>query len=210
MIRNLQIKNLKSVRDLSVDCSKINLLIGENSSGKTSVIQALLFVAQNAKTPPCGLNGPLMNLGTLEENKCRFSSTREIKAKVTFDNGGYTDYVLTQNNNKLQISIDGDFETRALSIENRMFQYLSCQRVGPQNVYAKNMSLEDIIGINGEYAVAYLNRHSSDTLEPAICKGLSDYTLLGQVNWWLKYITDTEISTDSVQESPQMRWINPL
>ena len=34
----------------------------------------------------------------------------------------------------------------------------------------KNMSLEDIIGNNGEYAVAFLNQHGADVLEKELCK----------------------------------------
>lgn len=197
MIQNLQIKNLKCIKELSIDCNKLNLLIGTNSSGKTSVIQALLFIAQNAKTP-CGLNGTLMNLGSLDENRCRFTSEREIESKVILNNDEYADYILVPNDDKLQIRRHSKHDEKAFSIEDRMFQYLSCQRVGPKNVYDKNMSLEDTIGINGEYAIAYLNQHGSDVLDMEMCKNTNDFTLLGQVNWWLKYITDTEISTEEI------------
>jgi len=77
-------------------------------------------------------------------------------------------------------------------------QYLSCHRVGPQNVYAKNMTMEEGIGTDGRYAIAYLNQHHMDVIEPEFCKGNIDYTLLGQVNWWLSYIADAEISTEEI------------
>lgn len=51
MIQRIQIKNMKSVQRLSMDCSNVNVLVGTNSSGKTSVIQSILFVAQNRENP---------------------------------------------------------------------------------------------------------------------------------------------------------------
>ena len=41
MIKTLKIKNLKSVRELSLDCRDLNLLVGDNLSGKSTVIDAL-------------------------------------------------------------------------------------------------------------------------------------------------------------------------
>ena len=85
-----------------------------------------------------------------------------------------------------------------INLRERKLQYLSCHRVGPQNVYEKNMSMEDGIGTEGQYAVAYLNQHHADVIEPEFCKNNMDYTLLGQVNWWLSYMVDAEISTGEI------------
>ena len=64
MIEILKIKNFKSIKEMQINCGNITLLIGTNSSGKSSVIQGLLFAAQNVEKP-CGLNGDLMSLGSL-------------------------------------------------------------------------------------------------------------------------------------------------
>jgi AAA15 family ATPase/GTPase len=41
MIRNLQINNYKSIRELHLNCSKINVLIGEPNVGKSNILEAL-------------------------------------------------------------------------------------------------------------------------------------------------------------------------
>lgn len=41
MISKLTIHGYKSIEDLSIDCSRINLLTGSNMSGKTAVMEAL-------------------------------------------------------------------------------------------------------------------------------------------------------------------------
>ncbi len=41
MIENLSIKNFKSIKDLSIDCKRINLFIGEPNAGKSNILEAL-------------------------------------------------------------------------------------------------------------------------------------------------------------------------
>lgn len=41
MIENLSIKNFKSIKDLSTDCKRINLFIGEPNAGKSNILEAL-------------------------------------------------------------------------------------------------------------------------------------------------------------------------
>ena len=41
MIENLQILNFKSIRDLSLKCSRINIFIGEPNTGKSNILEAL-------------------------------------------------------------------------------------------------------------------------------------------------------------------------
>lgn len=203
MIKRLQIKNFKSIKEMSINCADVNLLIGANSSGKSSVIQGMLFVAQNL-IKPCGLNGELMSLGSLEENCCVYADEKEMA--VMIGDGEHTIDVSMQRGTgeepALQINSrkgnDGSSLCTCLNYKERKFQYLSCHRVGPKNVYLKNMTMEDVIDADGEYAIAFLNKHSVDVLEPELCRGTLDYTLLGQVNWWLSYIADAEISTEEI------------
>ena len=41
MIQNLHIRNYKSINQLDLDCSRINILIGEPNSGKSNILEAL-------------------------------------------------------------------------------------------------------------------------------------------------------------------------
>lgn len=204
MIKTLEIKNFKSIKEMTINCADITLMIGTNSSGKSSVMQGLLFVSQNMEKP-CGLNGELMSLGTFEENRCIYADEKEIviavrngEHLVKFSLSSTSGENLTLRQNGREENNENTAFYDSLNYKTRGFQYLSCHRVGPQNVYHKNMTMEDLIDANGEYAVAYLNKHSIDVLEPELCKGNVDYTLLGQVNWWMSYIADTEISTEEI------------
>ena len=41
MIKKLHIKNFKSIKDLKLDCSRVNVLIGEPNTGKSNILEAL-------------------------------------------------------------------------------------------------------------------------------------------------------------------------
>lgn len=48
MIENLEIKNFKSIKDLSLKCKKLNVFIGDPNSGKSNLIEALALQSQNS------------------------------------------------------------------------------------------------------------------------------------------------------------------
>ncbi|WP_294431594.1 AAA family ATPase, partial [uncultured Treponema sp.] len=87
MIKSIKIHALKSIKDLSINCSNFTVLVGTNSSGKSTILQALLLTAQNAiRHYLYGLNGPLVNLGTFSEIYSNFCSKLDAKIKVSVDN----------------------------------------------------------------------------------------------------------------------------
>lgn len=45
MIEKIHIQNFKSIYDLEIEVSRVNLLIGENGSGKSNLLEALVFVS---------------------------------------------------------------------------------------------------------------------------------------------------------------------
>ena len=81
LIQKLQIENLKCIKNIEMECSQLNLLIGTNSSGKSSLLQGLLLVAQNMELD-CGLNGRLVSLGTFAESRCIYEEKKGIKISV--------------------------------------------------------------------------------------------------------------------------------
>ena len=46
-IERVKIKNFKSLRDIDITLNNLTILTGINSTGKSSFIQALLFLKQN-------------------------------------------------------------------------------------------------------------------------------------------------------------------
>ena len=47
MIKKIHIQNFKSIYDLELEVGRVNLFIGENGSGKSNLLEALVFVSAN-------------------------------------------------------------------------------------------------------------------------------------------------------------------
>jgi len=67
---NLNINNFRGFQETDIDISKINILIGENSGGKSSFIKLLLLLKQSMESPSKNkkivLDGHLLDLGNFD------------------------------------------------------------------------------------------------------------------------------------------------
>lgn len=215
MISRVKISALKSIDKLSVECTKLNVLTGTNSSGKSTFLQALLLVNQNAEKWH-GLNGKLVSLGDFRLDAKNFNvsadeivieietlPTKFVPIKMTFrDENNQPDESLLQK--WLKTIINRDNSKGKFSLEDLdnapIFptKYLSCNRIGWQDVYQKNYGQIDDIGINGEYALFYLQMNKSKRLDSKLISDHSSETLMAQVNYWLNYIVGKTISLEDI------------
>ena len=76
MINKIRVLALKSIKDLNVECSNLNLLVGTNSSGKTTLLHALLLLAQR------GLNGKYISIGDFREVRNYYMSNSPIRIEI--------------------------------------------------------------------------------------------------------------------------------
>ena len=68
MIKSIHIKNFKSIKDINLQFGNLNVFCGENASGKTSIIHALLIAAQKIKSDYTA-DGLIIKIGELSELK---------------------------------------------------------------------------------------------------------------------------------------------
>ncbi len=59
LIKNLHIKNFKSVRDLSLDCDRINIFIGKPNAGKSNILEAISLLGPTGKRGEKFMKGSL-------------------------------------------------------------------------------------------------------------------------------------------------------
>lgn len=195
MISKFEISNFKSINKLEISLKRFTLLTGVNSSGKSSVIQGLLLISQNLDSS-YGLNGPLVTLGDYRE--IRNYNISSDKSTFSVFSGEQT--------LQLQISeaCNGSFDNIPAELKNLLgfhhnhFHYLSCNRIGSQDIYPKNRTINVGVGTNGEYAIDYLSSHKTIPVPTDLIKYDSDYTLSAQVNYWLRYIVNANIRTEEV------------
>ena len=206
MISKVKISALKSIDHLSLDCAKLNVLTGTNSSGKSTFLQALLLVNQNAEKWH-GLNGRLVSLGDFRLDAKNFNISADeivieietqpasaVPIKMTFkeENSQSDESLIGKWAKTIEMnSSKGIFPRKILdTIPSFSTKYLSCNRI-----YQKNYGQIDDIGINGEYALFYLQMHKSKRLDSALIYDSSSETLMAQVNYWLNYIVYTNIKS---------------
>ena len=69
-LRSVQLENFKSVFSADVDLGMLTVLVGKNSAGKSTLLDAILMRSQadiGYLDPGIPLNGHLLNLGTFDE-----------------------------------------------------------------------------------------------------------------------------------------------
>jgi predicted ATPase len=144
-----------------------------------------------------GLNGPLVSLGEFREIKNFNIGDKEIVVTLQLESSDIK-LSINEDSNLLSSSLDLDIIINSLSYRKQKLHYLSCHRIGCQDFYHKNMYSIDPFGINGEYTINYLMEHGSDELDENLIKSKNSYTLLYQVNYWLKYIIGANINIENI------------
>ena len=86
-LREVRLGNFKSVRDASVELRPLTAIVGRNSSGKSTLLQGILALAQAVRrdvvTGTFPLNGDFVRLGTFEEVR-NFDAGTEAGISIGF------------------------------------------------------------------------------------------------------------------------------
>ena len=88
MLDSMHIKNFKSHRDTAIELGNLTLLAGMNSSGKSSLIHALLLLRQSF------LKGRLDQGLDLNEPLCRIGTGQDVLYRLSDSNILSIGYVL--------------------------------------------------------------------------------------------------------------------
>ena len=78
MIKEITIKALKSISEMNFTCKNLNIIAGTNSSGKSTLLQALLIAAQNTDSNN-GINGKYVNIGEFKDANNYNVKDKEIR-----------------------------------------------------------------------------------------------------------------------------------
>ena len=195
MVKELKIESLKSVNELKINCRKLNLFTGTNSSGKSTTLQGLLLFIQNLDSY-YGLNGPFVSIGDFRE--ARNFNTKSDAITISVSNGAEEAGIrISEKGLERQWGTDTKLAD-SMKCSSGNIHYISCNRIGSQDVYSKNISDVEAFGINGQYAIDYLCKYKDEPLEENIAIYKGNYTLLAQVNYWLQYIVNATIKPEEI------------
>ncbi len=109
LIKSLSLKDFKCFEQVDIDFGKITLLTGANSSGKSSLIYALLGIMQSKYFPQYfALNGELIKMGGFEDIIRKKASKEQFGIGISLDNNGdsgkiYTEWIEELNSQQPQL-----------------------------------------------------------------------------------------------------------
>ena len=87
MINKLRIHALKSIKNLDVECTNLNIFVGTNSSGKSTILQSLLMASQAiGSNGENAFDGEFVKLGTFDEVQSKLCKRENINIDIEFDN----------------------------------------------------------------------------------------------------------------------------
>ncbi len=199
MIEKLELEAFKCFENESLEFRNLTILTGTNGSGKSSVIQAILQVALYSSAD---FSSPLLkylNFISNFDEAVNFNMDRD-EYKISIDG-------LNKNINFIETRDNWEVEsTNNYSYSKGNLIFLSADRIGPQDTYAKNINPLDKFGIYGEYAISFLEKARKEkykVIDELVQEGRP--FLDSQVNYWLNQILETEMKTEEIDATNQIK-----
>lgn len=194
MINSLFLKNFKSFKEQTVKFKPLTLLAGINSSGKSSVIQAIRLCS------PKNMGfSVLKEYGGYADLRCVYADTnQEIQIRVNFSENEYA---------SLKTGEDGKTILREGQLPPE--RYIAADRLGPQVFYISQTQGDKTVGNRGENIILYCMQHQDNLVDEIRRHPLSDgesfeYNIEAWMNEIspgvrLEFVYDRQIDVGSVR-----------
>lgn len=199
MLNSVKIQGFKCFKEAEIRFSNFTLLAGKNSTGKSTVIQAVLALYQESAS---SLAGKYMNIGTVSEVKNWITGSRKISLEAEYDYQGDVCFY-----NKIFVE-DEEEEKKGICFSGKMnIRYLTADRIGVEDTYQKSLEGRDQIGVRCEYAFFYLAGHHDQGIKEKafIYDSKTKLTLGGQVDYWLERILGYRVSAEEIPGTELIR-----
>ncbi len=206
MIKYLEINNFKSHKNTKIDLANLTVFCGINSVGKSSVFQPLLLLREahlnKTNFEYLDLLSNPIKIGTIADAFYQYSENDEITFQIKteiddyifsfeLENNDYTKTLINSKKNKFENGINPK-----ISLFNENFQYISSNRIGPQESYKKDDVVVEkykqisLIEGNAEFCIHFLHKNQSHrVLKELINNNSSEEELIYQVTSWEKEIS---------------------
>jgi predicted ATPase len=234
VINRITLINFKAFRRLELPLGPLTLLTGLNSSGKSSVLQALGLLRQSyetqmlTRTKRAGggllLNGDLVALGTAQDVLHEdFGLVEEFPADseplvgfVIEEDGEQRTwaaaYDLRHPDRDVMPLVEGSVRAH---LAEQPFQYLHADRITPAVTYPRSHQIavaRGFLGVRGEHTVNYLRHHTDQEVPtevpdgPLRHRGASSPQLLDQAIAWMQELCPgVNIETDPIEGTDSVR-----
>jgi predicted ATPase len=198
MIRALDIFDYKCLHTAEMMFGKLNLITGKNSSGKSSVIQALKLFADNLENK--STSGSKVTVSSSQYDIRPFSETCNIYTVSS----EYVIKVLLGDSHSFSMTFTPSDESRVntmVTVEENVLNaddkevfpaifHLPATRINNQDIYLMNNTPKIPLGKQGEFVIDYFFNHRQDRLDDKLLVAeTNDNSLDTQVNHWLYKLT---------------------
>jgi predicted ATPase len=224
MIKNINIKNFKCLKDINLSLSNLNILTGMNGMGKSSVLQTLFLTRTAFKSDS------YFQYLYLKNRDFSFGKSQDILYQNAVNDIIDFNFIFSHTilNLEYQAIADKDYlkmdKTKFIDFEeyshkknlineslfNNRFQYLNSNLITPTIFHESNDFLvneEQNIGIHGEFTIHYLDLNGSRKIINKSLKHpkLTSYLLKTNVEAWLSEISPgVRLSITSIPGDPRL------
>jgi predicted ATPase len=207
LIAKLALTNFKAFASVEIPMAPYTLLSGLNSSGKSTVLQALALLRQGGDIALNGipLNGELVELGTgrdvlHEDYGAESGAEPQIWFRMTSHTGEVYELGVRYGRDDDFLPIvytagpdaevtDVDMPGSGFTVFHSGFQYLRADRINPAATYPRSEQMSvrrKFLGTRGEYTVDFLRNHLDDPVPVGpLRRENASPRLLDQVEAWM-------------------------
>ncbi|KPQ32039.1 MAG: hypothetical protein HLUCCO16_20815 [Phormidium sp. OSCR] len=201
MIQRLRLQNFKCFEDQSLTFRNLTLLSGLNSSGKSSILQALLLLRQSYQQdllPDTGLalNGDLVCIGTAQDALFEGATEDLISFEMLWKNETEAKWRFKYNR-QVEVLEIGDSPTELQAYQSNLFSdkfhYLQAERIGPRTyleISEYQVRQHRQLGSQGQYTPHFLSLYRDEIIQKELRHPDEDsLTLTNQVEAWMGEIS---------------------
>ena len=195
MLKNLNIQKFKVLENEHLDIKPLTVFCGENSSGKSTAIRAMLFFGNSS-----------------------FDKTSYYHFNAIYGLHDDYKYIELEDSNGLIVKSYGTNSVYTDKPENLNFNptLLCAERIGPRKIYESINTNYDFIDMQGRLAPFFYHQKQNDNIselaiddtinnvlksELTINNDTENVTLRSQVAYWLAHILGTTVKTENIQDN---------
>lgn len=183
MITKLNLKNFKCFVDCELNFTPLTILTGMNSSGKSSVIQAIRMIYQYYKFP-VPIPTPFLQDHVLPN---------ALKSKLSKEDFFLLKAIISNIDYKLEVNKISKESFQVVPQDAKLIEtinYLSASRLGPQNALpVGNLSVLTSVDDKGKYAISFLEKNAYSKVPEQMRIKVESDTLKINVDDWREIIT---------------------
>lgn len=212
MLSKIIINDYKCLVDCSIEFKAINLFAGSNSSGKSSVLQALLAASDNisAENGKHGLKNNRTETSIFNDVRNFVTNAKSYKIDIACDEQEPTSLRFTPGDDSYQTTIVDQLNDASQELlktfEIGNILYLPAMRPGGVHRQPINLDPENKLGNSGEFIFDYYAKHRSDILDESLILTSGIQTLEGQVNGQLEKLTGYKLIVETIGNNHYVRF----